>query len=92
MPVEILVERLQHGSRHGLKKGWYCAQERSKRAAAGREQGKNGGKAHLSSTEKQQLLVEVLLLESHNKSKAEVLLGRGQHGHFRKTSAPTNIP
>jgi hypothetical protein len=27
MPVEILVERLQHGSRHGLKKGWYCELE-----------------------------------------------------------------
>jgi hypothetical protein len=41
MPVEILVERLEHGSRHGLKKGWYRDQERSKRAAAGRE-GENG--------------------------------------------------
>jgi hypothetical protein len=74
MPVEILVERLQHGSRHRLKKGWYFGQERIKRAAAGREG-------------EQQLLSEALLLESYNKSKPEVVLGRGQHGHFYKTTA-----
>jgi hypothetical protein len=85
MPVEILVERLQHGSRYRLKKGWYCAQERSKRAAAGRE-GENG-KKRLSRTEQQQLLIEVLLLESYNKSKPEVVQGHGQRGVFLKTSA-----
>jgi hypothetical protein len=50
---------------------WY-----SKRAAAENE------KKRLSRTEKQQLLSEVLLLESYNKSKPEVVQGRGQHGKF----------
>jgi hypothetical protein len=71
MPVEVLVEKLQHGSRHSMKKGWYCDQERNKRTAAGRE-GENG-ETQLSKTEQQQLLVEVLLLESNNKSKPEVV-------------------
>jgi hypothetical protein len=86
MPVEILVERLQHGSRHRLKKGRYCDQERSKRAAAGRE-GEKEKKRLSISTDEQQLLFEVLLLESYNKSKPEVVQGRGQHGKFLKTSA-----
>jgi hypothetical protein len=76
---------LQHGSRFSLKKGWYCAQERSKRAVAGRE-GENE-KKRLSRTEKQQLLLEVLLSESYNKYKPEAVRGHRLNGKFPKTSA-----
>jgi hypothetical protein len=41
----------------------------------------------MSNTKEQQLLSEVLLLQSYYKSSPEVFRGRGQHGYFYKTFA-----